>query len=81
MTKAQDSQPPVDDVVPAEAPAVEAPDTATAAKVAITLSVTHTTRDGETHEPDTEVDLSAAEARHVLHIGHGRLTAPKGSQS
>lgn len=49
--------------------------------VEITFSVEHTTRDGETHQPDTTVELSAAESRHVLHIGHGRKTAPKGNAS
>lgn len=40
--------------------------------VPITFSVVHTTRDGIVHDPDTTAHLSPREARHVLHIGHGR---------
>lgn len=79
MTKPQDIQPPDDQ--PDETPAQASPSAARRVLVEVTLSVEHTTRDGVTHKPDTTVELSAAEARHVLHIGHGRTTAPKENQS
>lgn len=42
-------------------------------KTRVTFSVEHTTRDGKSHKPDTTAALSPLEARHVLHIGHGRI--------
>lgn len=38
----------------------------------VTFSVEHVTRDGKTHKPDSTAALSRLEARHVVHIGHGR---------
>jgi hypothetical protein len=78
-------QPPAAESAAAEPPAAEPPaaepPVLQAPEVARHGGVEHTTRDGQTHEPDTTVELSAAEARHVLHIGHGRTTAPKENQS
>lgn len=41
-------------------------------KRAVTFSVGHTTRDGKKHKADATVQLDLLEARHVVHIGHGR---------
>jgi hypothetical protein len=41
-------------------------------KVKITFSVTHVTRDGKSHKPDTTAALEPLEARSIVHIGHGR---------
>lgn len=44
----------------------------TVKKPKVIFSVAHTTRDGKSHKPDTQASLDVLEARHVVHIGHGR---------
>lgn len=51
-------------------------------KVAVTFSVEHTTRDAVEHKRDSTAALSRLEARHVVHIGHGRYAdAPNEAES